>query len=80
MWYCDNFTFETEDEARDDLWINIDLYEKEIQENGISYSDLFSAILSGSRSEISNLREKIEEAVNLIFEEYYQEIEEEEDE
>ena len=82
MWKDDGgLTFKTEDEARDNLWQNLDLYEEDISEfleaHGICYFDFIEAILTGSKSQLSEIRDTINDAINFIFNEYYSEIEEE---
>lgn len=82
MWKDDgDLTFETEDEARDNLWQNFDLYKEEVSEfleaRGICYFDLIEAILTGSRSQIREIREVIDDALEFLFNEYYSEVEEE---
>lgn len=82
MWKDDgDLTFETEDEARDNLWQNFDLYKEEVSEfleaRGICYFDLIEAILTGSRSRIREIREVIDDALEFLFNEYYSEVEEE---
>lgn len=82
MWKDDGDNiFETEDEARDDLWNNFDLYKDEISEylesRGISYFNFIEAILSGSKSQLSEIQEAIQDAYDFIFNEYYSEINEE---
>lgn len=82
MWKDDdNNIFETEDEARDDLWNNFDLYKDDISEflesRGISYFDFIETILSGSKSQISEIREAIIEAYDFLFNEYYSEVKKE---
>lgn len=82
MWKDDGDNiFETEDEARDDLWNNFDLYKDDISEfleaRGICYFDLIDAILMGSKSYISEIRETILDAYDFLFNEYYSEIKEE---
>lgn len=84
MWKDDGDNiFETEDEARDDLWNNFDLYEDDISEflesRGISYFDFIDAILMGSKSYISEIRETIIEAYDFLFDKYYSEIKEEDE-
>ena len=83
MWKDDSgLTFETEDDARDNLWQNFDLYKEDISEfleaRGICYFDLIEAILVGSRSRISEIREVISDCFYFLFNEYYSEVEEEE--
>ena len=83
MWKDDSgLTFETEDDARDNLWQNFDLYKEDISEfleaRGICYFDLIEAILVGSRSRISEIREVISDCFDFLFNEYYSEVEEEE--
>ena len=80
MWKDDgDLVFETEDDARDNLWQNFDLYEEEISEyleaHGVSYFDLIEAILMGSQSQIAEIRETIDDAFDFLFNEYYSEIE-----
>ena len=82
MWKDDGDNiFETEDEARDDLWNNFDLYKDDISEyleaRGIGYFDFIEAILSGSKSQISEIQEAIQDAYDFLFNEYYSEINEE---
>lgn len=82
MWKDDGGnTFETEDEARDDLWNNFDLYKDDVSEfleaRGICYFDFVEAVLTGSKSQISEIRETIHDALEFIFNEYYSEVEEE---
>lgn len=82
MWKDDGgLTFKTEDEARDNLWQNLDLYKEDISDfleaRGICYFDLIEAIFTGSKSHISEIREAIDDAINFIFNEYYSKIEEE---
>lgn len=84
MWKDDGDNiFETEDEARDDLWNNFDLYKDEISEylesRGIGYFNFIEAILSGSKSQLSEIQEAIHDAYNFIFNEYYSEIDEEDE-
>ena len=78
----DNF-FETEDEARDDLWQNFDLYKEDVSEfleaRGICYFDFIEAILADSKSQISEIQEAIYDAVEFLFNEYYSEVEEEDE-
>lgn len=83
MWKDDgDLTFETEDDARDNLWQNFDLYKEEVSEfleaRGIHYFDFIEAILTGSKSQISEIREAIYDALEFLFNEYYSEVEEEE--
>ena len=77
----DNF-FETEDEARDDLWQNFDLYKEDVSEfleaRGICYFDFIEAILTGSKSQISEIQEAIYDALEFLFNEYYSEVKEDE--
>lgn len=82
MWKDDGgLTFETKDDARDNLWQNFDLYKEEVSEfleaRGICYFDFIEAILTGSRSQILEIREAIEDALEFLFNEYYSEVEEE---
>lgn len=82
MWKDDgNLIFKTEDEARDNLWQNLDLYKDDISDfleaRGIDYFELIEAILTGSKSQLSEIRDTINDAINFIFNEYYSEIEEE---
>lgn len=82
MWKDDgDMIFETEDDARDNLWQNFDLYKEEVSEfleaRGICYFDLIEAILTGLKSQISEIREAIYDALEFIFNEYYSEVEEE---
>lgn len=76
----DNF-FETEDEARGNLWQNFDLYNDDISEflesRGICYFDFIEAILTGSELHISEIREAISDAFEFLFNEYYSEVEDE---
>lgn len=79
MWKDDGgLIFETEDDARDNLWQNFDLYKEDIsaflEMRGIRYFDLIEAILMGSKSRICEIREVIEDAFNYLFNEYYSEI------
>lgn len=81
MWKDDgDLIFETENDARDDLWQNFDLYEEEISEyleaHGIRYFDFIEAILTGSKSQIAEIREIIDDAFEFLFNEYYSQIEE----
>ena len=81
MWKDDgDLIFETEDDARDNLWQNFDLYEEEISEyleaHGVSYFDFIEAILMGSQSQIAEIRKTIDDAFDFLFNEYYSEIEE----
>ena len=81
MWKDDgDLIFETEDDARDNLWQNLDLYKEDISEfleaRGIRYFDLIEAILMGSKSQIAEIREVINDAFDFLFNEYYSEIEE----
>lgn len=83
MWKDDGgLTFETEDDARDNLWQNFDLYKEEVSEfleaRGICYFDFIEAILTGSRSQILEIREAISDCFDFLFNEYYSEVEEEE--
>ncbi len=81
MWKddSDNF-FKTEDEARNDLWNNFDLYKDDISEflesHGICYFDFIEAIVSGSKLLISEIQETIYDAFDFIFNEYYSKVEE----
>ena len=81
MWKDDgDLIFETEDDARDNLWQNLDLYKEDISEfleaHNVSYFDLIEAILMGSKSQISEIRETIDDAFEFLFNEYYSQIEE----
>lgn len=81
MWKDDGDNiFETEDEARDDLWNNFDLYKDDISEylesRGISYFDFIEAILSGSKSQLSEIQEAIQDTYDFLFNEYYSEVDE----
>ena len=81
MWKDDgDLIFETEDEARDNLWQNFDLYKEDISEfleaRGIRYFDFIEAILTGSKSQLSEIREAINDAFEFLFNEYYSQIEE----
>ncbi len=81
MWKDDgDLIFETEDDARDNLWQNLDLYKEDISEfleaRGVNYFDLIEAILMGSKSQIAEIRETIDDAFEFLFNEYYSEIEE----
>lgn len=81
MWKDDgDLIFETEDDARDNLWQNLDLYKEDISEfleaRGICYFDFIDAILMGSKSQLSEIREAINDALDFLFNEYYSEIEE----
>lgn len=81
MWKDDgDLIFETEDDARDNLWQNFDLYEEEISEyleaHGIRYFDFIETILTGSKSQIAEIRETIDDAFEFLFNEYYSQIEE----
>ena len=81
MWKDDgDLIFETEDDARDNLWQNLDLCEEDISEfleaRKIHYCDLIEAILTGSKSQLSEIREVINDALEFLFNEYYSEIEE----
>lgn len=80
MWKDDgDLVFETEDDARDNLWQNLDLYKEDISEfleaRGIRYFDFIDAILTGSKSQLSEIREAINDALEFLFNEYYSEIE-----
>ena len=82
MWKDDGgLIFETEDDARDNLWQNLDLYKDDISDfleaRKIGYFELVEAIFTGSKSQLSEIREAINDAINFIFNEYYSEIEEE---
>lgn len=82
MWKDDGgLTFETEDDARDNLWQNFDLYKEEVSKfleaRGICYFDLIEVILMGSKSRISEIREVIDDCFEFLFNEYYSEVEEE---
>ncbi len=84
MWKDDGgLIFETEDDARDNLWQNLDLYEEDISEflkaRGICYFDFIEAISSGSKSFISEIRETIYEAFDFLFNEYYSKVDEEDE-
>ena len=81
MWKDDgDLIFETEDDAKDNLWQNLDLYKEDISEfleaRGIRYFDIVEAILMGSKSQLSEIREAINDAFEFLFNEYYSEIEE----
>ena len=81
MWKDDgDLIFETEDDARDNLWQNLDLYKEDISEfleaHNVGYFDLIEAILMGSKSQISEIRETIDDAFEFLFNEYYSQIEE----
>ena len=81
MWKDDgDLIFKTEDDARDNLWQNFDLYKEDISEfleaHNVSYFDLIEAILMGSKSQISEIRETIDDAFEFLFNEYYSQIEE----
>ena len=81
MWKDDgDLIFETEDDARDNLWQNLDLYKDDISEfleaRGICYFDFIETILSGSKSQISKIRETIYDAFDFIFNEYYSKVDE----
>lgn len=81
MWKDDGgLIFETEDDARDNLWQNFDLYKEDISEfleaRGIRYFDIVEAILMGSKSQLSEIREAINDAFDYLFDEYYSEIKE----
>ena len=72
--------FDTEDDARDNLWQNFDLYKEDIsaflEMRGIHYFDFIEAILTGSKSQICKIREAINDAFDCLFNKYYSEIEE----
>jgi len=79
MWKDDgNLIFKTEDDARDNLWQNLDLYKEDISEfleaRGICYFDLIDAISMDSKSQLSEIREAINDAIEFLFNEYYSEI------
>lgn len=81
MWKDDgDLIFETEDDARDNLWQNLDLYKEDIAEfleaRKIGYFELVEAILTGSKSELSEIRDVINDAFEFLFNEYYSEIKE----
>jgi predicted RNase H-like HicB family nuclease len=81
MWKDDgDLIFETEEEARDNLWENFDLYTEEISDfleaRGICYFDFIKAILTNSEPQISEIREAIYDAFDFLFNEYYSESEE----
>ena len=81
MWKDDgDLIFETEDDARDNLWQNLDLYKDDIAEfleaRGICYFDFIDAILMDSKSQLSEIREAINDAIEFLFNEYYSEIKE----
>lgn len=81
MWKDDgDLIFDSEDDARDNLWQNFDLYKEDISEfletRGIRYFDFIEAILTGSKSQLSEIREAINDAFEFLFNEYYSEIEE----
>ena len=81
MWKDDgDLIFKTEDDARDNLWQNFDLYKEDISEfleaYNVGYFDLIEAILMGSKSQISEIRETIDDAFEFLFNEYYSQIEE----
>lgn len=81
MWKDDgNLIFETEDDARDNLWQNLDLYKDDIAEfleaRGICYLDFVETILTGSKSQLSEIREAINDALEFLFNEYYSKIKE----
>lgn len=80
MWKNDgDLIFETEDEARDNLWQNLDLYTEDISEfleaRGICYFNFIEAILTDSKSQISEIREAINDALEFLFNEYYSKME-----
>lgn len=62
------------------MWQNFDLYKEDIsaflEMRGIRYFDLIEAILMGSKSQISEIREVVNDAFDYLFDEYYSEIEE----
>lgn len=72
--------FDTEDDARDNLWQNFDLYKEDIsaflEMRGIHYLDFIEAILTGSKSQICEIREAINDAFDYLFNEHYSKIEE----
>lgn len=83
MWKDDGgLTFETEDDARENFWQNFDLYKEEISEfleaRGICYFDFIEAFLTGSKSQVSEIREAISDCLEFLFNKYYSEVEEEE--
>ena len=84
MWKDDGgMIFETEDEARGNLWQNFDLYTEDVSEfleaRGIRYFDFIEAILTGSEAHLSEIREAISDAFEFLFNEYYSEVEEEDE-
>lgn len=81
MWKDDgDLIFGSEDDARDNLWQNLDLYKEDISEfleaRGIRYFDIVDAILMGSKSQLSEIRDAINDAFEFLFNEYYSKIEE----
>ena len=79
MWKDDGgLIFESEDNARDNLQQNLDLYKEDIAEfleaRKIGYFELVEAILTGSKSQLSEIQEAINDAFDFLFNEYYSEI------
>lgn len=81
MWKDDGgLIFDTEDDARDNLWQNFDLYKEDIsaflEMRGIHYLDFIEAILTSSKSQICEIRKAINDAFDYLFNEHYSDIEE----